>query len=143
MATVSKSISTGVTFLYHNTQKADMNYYQGQRLFKEGEYAKAVENFEKALSFAPEDSQTKLIMAQAMQYSGEAEEAVEVYEELPQEALDEDEESKLRACPPGGWRKYKTKYTTKRRRESYEERIRISSGHLRFAICGSLHSSAG
>jgi len=46
-------IAVTTTFIYHNTQQADINYYRGHKLFEKGEYDKAIKFYQKLLAEHP------------------------------------------------------------------------------------------
>jgi tetratricopeptide (TPR) repeat protein len=76
------AISAATTGIYRRTQQADINYYKGRRSFLNGRYAEAKEFLLQSLKFNPGDRRARILLAQAMQYSGQAKEAIKIYEEL-------------------------------------------------------------
>ncbi len=74
-------ISTSVltTFVYQNTQQADINYYQGYRLFEKGEYNKAVEFYEQTLAIEPLRLDALKEIAYSYQWTDRFEKAIGVF----------------------------------------------------------------
>lgn len=70
-------ITTGV---YHKTQKADINYYQGQRLFEKGRFDEAIEFYEKVLVIGPSRLDALRDLAYAYQWTGAYEKAAVAFQ---------------------------------------------------------------
>lgn len=70
------------TLLYHQTQQADINYYQGHKFFEKGEYDKAMEFCEKALAINPSHKGALKDLAYSCQWTGDFERATEVFNQF-------------------------------------------------------------
>lgn len=76
------SIGAFITsFMYHKTQKADINYYQGHRLFERGKYDKAIGFYEKALDFNPSHLVALEELAYSYQWSKEYGRAIKTFQD--------------------------------------------------------------
>lgn len=77
-------ISAATTFVYHRTRQADINYYRGYRLSKQGEFVPAIKFYEQALAINPSrlnvDIKTRL--AEAYIWNKQFEEAKAVLSEI-------------------------------------------------------------
>jgi len=73
-------ISVTTTLIYQNTQQADINYYQGRRLFEEGKYDKAAEFYEQALKIKPSYADALKDLAYCYQWTNRYEKAIEVFQ---------------------------------------------------------------
>lgn len=70
-------ITTGV---YHKTQKADINYYQGHRLFEKGRFDDAIKFYEKVLVIGPSRLDALRDLAYAYQWTGAYEKAAVAFQ---------------------------------------------------------------
>lgn len=70
------------TLLYHQTQQADINYYQGHRYFEAGEYDKAMKFCEKALAINPSHKGALRDFAYSCQWIGDFKRAVGAFNQL-------------------------------------------------------------
>ena len=82
VALILTSIVT--TLIYRHTQQADINYYQGHRLFENGKFAQAIEFYEKALIVkpSPRDNKIKESLAQSLSWQKEYDKAIQLYKEV-------------------------------------------------------------
>ncbi|MCQ9206722.1 MAG: tetratricopeptide repeat protein [Omnitrophica bacterium] len=69
-------IAVTTTFIYHNTQQADINYYRGHRLFEKGEYDKAIKFFKKSLLINPANQDAVTELAYSYQWTDNYEKAM-------------------------------------------------------------------
>lgn len=74
------SVVTSV--IYHKTQQADINFYQGQLYFKKGEFEKAIPYYEKSLSIKPSQQKAIRGLAYCYQWTNRHKQAIEFFEKL-------------------------------------------------------------
>ncbi|UCB57027.1 MAG: tetratricopeptide repeat protein [Candidatus Omnitrophota bacterium] len=75
-------ISAVTTLIYQHTQQADMNYHRGQRFFEKGEFEKAIELYEKALTINPSHPQAVRDLAYARLWTGGYQRAIELFDQI-------------------------------------------------------------
>lgn len=75
-------ISIVTTLVYQKTQQADINYYQGRRLFEKGEYNKAIKFYEKALAIAPSRLDALEDLAYSYQRTARLEKAIDCFQKI-------------------------------------------------------------
>ncbi|MBL7130850.1 MAG: tetratricopeptide repeat protein [Candidatus Omnitrophica bacterium] len=68
------------TVVYHKTQKADIYYYQGHRLFEKSAYDKATKFYEQALKIKPSYADALEDLAYCYQWTDRYEKAIEVFQ---------------------------------------------------------------
>ena len=73
-------IAAATTFIYHNTQQADMNYYRGHRLFEKGEYDEAIKFYKKTLILAPSYIEALEDLAYSHQWTKRHKEAINAFQ---------------------------------------------------------------
>ncbi|MBU1127641.1 MAG: tetratricopeptide repeat protein, partial [Candidatus Omnitrophica bacterium] len=108
------------TAIFYNTQQADINYYQGHRLFEKGAYDKAIKFYEQALKIKPSYVDALEDLAYCYQWTKRYEKAIEVF----QKALlskPQDNDLKISLAETYSWMK---KY--KKAIPLYEEVIRVA-----------------
>jgi len=71
-----------VTWLYHESQQADINYYQGHRFFEKGEYDKAMKFCEKTLAINHSHKGALKDLAYSCQWTGDFKRAIEAFNQL-------------------------------------------------------------
>ena len=72
-------IAVTTTFIYHNTQQADINYYRGHRLFEKGEYDKAVRYYKNAVSINPEHLEALRELGYSYQWTKKHADAIDAF----------------------------------------------------------------
>ncbi|NQT47322.1 MAG: tetratricopeptide repeat protein [Candidatus Omnitrophica bacterium] len=70
------------TLLYHQTQQADINYYQGHKFFEKGEYDEAMKFCEKTLTINPSHKGALRDLAYSCQWTGDFERAIEAFNQI-------------------------------------------------------------
>ena len=75
-------LGIGITLLYHHTQQADINYYQGHRYFEKGEYHKAIKFYEKSLTIAPSRLEALKDLAYSYQQTARLEKAIDSFQKV-------------------------------------------------------------
>ncbi len=75
-------ISAVTTLIYQNTQQADINYYQGHRLFEKGEFAQATEFYEKALAIKSSRIDVLRDLAYSYQWTKVYEKAIITFQKI-------------------------------------------------------------
>lgn len=75
-------IYAGTSLLYHNTQQADINYYQGRRLFEKGKFEQAMQFFHKASDVEPSRLDALKDLAYAYQWTGAYEKAGGIFQQI-------------------------------------------------------------
>ncbi|MFA5271746.1 MAG: tetratricopeptide repeat protein [Candidatus Omnitrophota bacterium] len=68
------------TVIYHKTQQADINYYQGHRLFEKGKYPEAASFYKKTLFLKPSRFDALKELAYCYQWTGQQSEAIETFQ---------------------------------------------------------------
>lgn len=68
------------TLIYHQTQQADINYYQGHKLFEKGAYDKATKFYEQALKIKPSYADALKDLAYCYQWTNRYEKTIEVFQ---------------------------------------------------------------
>jgi tetratricopeptide (TPR) repeat protein len=76
------AIATATTLIYHRTQQADINYYQGHVFFEKAQYDKAKEFCERTLAVNPSHTGALRDLAYASQWTGDFERAIEAFSQL-------------------------------------------------------------
>jgi len=71
-----------ITLLYHQTQQADINYYQGHKFFEKGEYDKAMKFCEKTLAIDPTHEGALTDLAYSCQWTGDFKRAIETFNKI-------------------------------------------------------------
>lgn len=74
--------SVVTTFVYHITQRADIEYYQARRYFEKGEYSEAILLYEKSLSVNPSHTRALKDIGYSFQWTGRYDEAIAVFRKL-------------------------------------------------------------
>jgi len=91
-------ISALTTLAYHSTQQADINYFQGHRLFLKGNYVQAVPHYKAALEIDPLKISASKELAYSYLWTGRPEKAIKLFRDIvsrdpsnrkPQESLAE------------------------------------------------------
>jgi len=70
------------TFTYHLTQRADMSYYQGHRLFLKGKYAKAESHYTKAIEEGSTRRETYEELAYCYLWTGNSERSIQLFQDI-------------------------------------------------------------
>jgi len=70
------------TLLYHQTQQADINYYQGHKFFEKGEYDKAMKYCEKTLAINPSHQGALMDLAYSCQWTADFKRAIEAFRQV-------------------------------------------------------------
>ena len=74
-------VSTALTtFVYNSTQQADINYYNGHRLFVSGIYEKAIPFYEKSISENPHHEKALKEFAYSCLWTGQTNKAINLLE---------------------------------------------------------------
>ncbi|NQU73092.1 MAG: tetratricopeptide repeat protein [Candidatus Omnitrophica bacterium] len=71
-----------ITLLYHQTQQADINYYEGHRYFEKGEYEEAMKFCEKTLAINPSHEGALIDLAYSCQWTGDFKRAIETFKQV-------------------------------------------------------------
>lgn len=70
------------TFLYHNTQQADISYYRAHRLFLESQYNKAIPLYKKSLEKNSRHPDALRELADCYKWTGKYKEAIEAFQKI-------------------------------------------------------------
>ncbi|MFA5411276.1 MAG: tetratricopeptide repeat protein [Candidatus Omnitrophota bacterium] len=70
------------TVVYHRTQQADINFYRAQRLFKEGEFEKAIPFYQKSLQSDPFRREAIENLAYSYQWTKKHKEATKLFKDI-------------------------------------------------------------
>lgn len=82
LAVILILICAGTSLLYHNTQQADINYYQGRRLFEKGKFEQAMQFFHKASDAEPSRPDVLKDLAYAYQWTGAYGKAAGIFQQI-------------------------------------------------------------
>lgn len=77
---IAASIITSV--VYHVTQKADIEYYQGHRYFEKAEYSKALPFYHKSLAINPSHIAALRDVGRVYQWTGEYSQAIGIFRKI-------------------------------------------------------------
>lgn len=72
----------GTTVVYHKTQQADINYYEGHRLYEKGKYSEAVSFYKKSLFIKPNRLDALKELAYCYQWTENLPEAIKTFREI-------------------------------------------------------------
>lgn len=75
-------VAAATTMVFHMTQRPMIAYQKGVRLFDQGHYADALPLLHEAAKAAPQDMKKRLLWGKALQYSGDHQGAIEVYNSI-------------------------------------------------------------
>lgn len=73
-------VALGTTFIYQNTQQADINYYEGHRYFEKTRYDKAILFYKKTLAIDPERIDALTDLAYSYQWTRDFEAAIKTFQ---------------------------------------------------------------
>lgn len=76
------SLAFATTKIYHNTQQADINYYQGHRLFVTGKIAKAIPFYKKSLSIDSNRLDSLRDLAYCYQWTNQFDRAIDCFRKI-------------------------------------------------------------
>ena len=68
------------SFTYHKTQKSDINYYTGRKLFSKGKYKEAAKFYKKSLAISPDRVDALTDLGYSYQWFDDFKEAIEKFE---------------------------------------------------------------
>ena len=71
-----------VTVFYHNTQQADINYYRASRLFRLGNYHKAIPYYLASLNSDPQSIPAARELAYAYLWTGNPEKSIALFKQV-------------------------------------------------------------
>jgi tetratricopeptide (TPR) repeat protein len=76
------TVAVLVTVFYHTTQQADINYYQGHRFFKYGNYEKAIPLYEASLKANPDKVSSLQELAYSYLWTGTPEKSIDLFKQI-------------------------------------------------------------
>jgi tetratricopeptide (TPR) repeat protein len=99
-------VTVFTSFVYHISQKADINYYLGHRFFVRGEYEKAIPLFERSAEEGSRRVETYKELAYSYLWTGRSERSIILFRDLAAESPG-DSEIKFALADAYSWnRKY-------------------------------------
>ncbi|MFC1479933.1 tetratricopeptide repeat protein [Candidatus Omnitrophota bacterium] len=75
-------VTLSTAFTYHFTQQADINYYQGHRLFLKGKYEKAIPFYAKAIEEGSDGRDTYKELGYCYLWTGKSEKSIQLFEDV-------------------------------------------------------------
>ena len=76
-------------FIYHFSQQADINYYQGHRLFLKGNYEQAIPFYVKAVEEGSSRRETYKELAYCYLWTGKSEKSIQLFEDVSTQKPDD------------------------------------------------------
>ncbi|NQT22506.1 MAG: tetratricopeptide repeat protein [Candidatus Omnitrophica bacterium] len=74
-------IAVSTTLIYHKTQQADINYYEGHRYFEKGEYDEAIEHYKNTILVKTSYFDALRDLAYAYQWTDQHDKAIEFFKQ--------------------------------------------------------------
>ena len=86
---ISILVTLSTAFTYHFTQQANINYYQGHRLFLKGKYDKAISFYVKAIEEGSSRRETYKELAYCYLWTGKSEKSIQLFKDVSTQKPDD------------------------------------------------------
>lgn len=100
-------LAIGTTAVYQHTQKSDINFYQGHRLFAHGEYRAAESFLERSLSYSPSRTDASRDLGYCYLWTGRHDMAIHHFERIIREGRPVEDDKRALANAYAWSKRYK------------------------------------